>query len=133
MVVTKTGLKRAEWRRKAGGGGRVGGRRVCSAGRGARGRRREGAGGSGAIGGSGSARPPGIRNPSCCGQTEGEGRTGSETPLPPPRESSADKSFKQTALNWNCRAFTQRRGRRPSPLGAKVFFVGYFWGWGKLG
>lgn len=85
-----------------------------------------GAGGFRVIGGSRSARASGIGNPSCCGQKRAEGRIGPETPLPPPRESSTDKSFKQTALNWNYRGIYPTPGE--TPLGAKASFVGYFWG-----
>lgn len=53
-----------------------------------------------------------------------------DPPLPPPREWSAGKSFKQTALNWKCRGFTQRWGRRPSPLSAEAFLCRLFLGLG---
>lgn len=73
----------------------------------------------------GVPRPPGISNPSCRGHTESEDPVGSKTPHSrPPGESATDKSFKQTALNWNYRGIYPTLGE--APLGAKVFFVGYF-------
>lgn len=57
---------------------------------------------------------------------------GSKTALPPPRESANDKSFKQTALNWNYRGIYSTLGE--APLGGPAvrrFSLRVFFGVGE--
>lgn len=91
-------------------------RRVCSSRRGAQGGHR-GTGGFAVL--RGSREHPGLWNQeSELLRADGEGRVGSRTAFPPPRESANDKSFKQTALNWNYGGIYSTLGE--APLGGPV-------------
>lgn len=83
----------------------------------------------------GSGEHPGLRNQeSELLRAGGEGRVGSKTPLPPPRESANDKSFKQTALNWNYRGIYSTLGEAPlgGPAVRRFSLRDFFWGLGKI-